>query len=576
MTDQQDQIIKLDTELDTTVEDLELCDCFDITEDEILRSEEPTLRLQDYLDDDSEQCISDCIGFDDPNLFLQARDLFHKANYHEVGIVELLGCKVPAAPTAEEMPPFVLRTNGRTRLETLIRLFLLNVPTDLAVTRGALHPMSLEQWVQAGLVRIQDETVVPRVRIVPFQELLLASDISQNSEIANHPDFVMGVGGSSLALMNATIRKPVESTLDLGTGCGVQAFLAASHSRRVIAVDRNPRALNFARFNAALNGIMNVEFREGDLFNPVRDCRFDQILFNLPFVISPTFQALYRDNEMSGDLFCQEVIRQVPRYLNEGGYCQVICNWVRRSGQKWQRRLAHWFEGTDCHAWVMRTETRNPSDYALFWLQKEAGTPEFTRRYDEWMTYYREERIEAISTGLITMRKSSGQPNWYRADDAPERISGSYGDDVLLGFELQDFLETVRDDQALLQARLQVSGDIRLEQQYRPSAQGWKVSGGRVCRTKGLGYAGNIDLETADLLLEFDGQRSVEEVLNGLAQRRNTSFEAVSGVYLDVLRKLIIREFLAPTNSGQEKHSLQTWTTFESDQTEPLTVTTTL
>ena len=73
----------------------------------------------------------------------------------------------------------------------------------------------------------------------------------------------------------------------IGPGCGIQALLAAKHSERVVATDVNPRALAFAAFNAALNGIDKIEFRLGDGFAPVEGESFDLIVSNPPYVISP-------------------------------------------------------------------------------------------------------------------------------------------------------------------------------------------------------------------------------------------------------------------------------------------------
>src|SRR5438046_1475536 len=71
---------------------------------------------------------------------------------------------------------------------------------------------------------------------------------------------------------------PVDSALDVGTVCGIHAIRAARYARRVVATDLNPRALRFARFNAALNGVANIEFREGSLWEPVGDETFDLIV----------------------------------------------------------------------------------------------------------------------------------------------------------------------------------------------------------------------------------------------------------------------------------------------------------
>jgi len=73
--------------------------------------------------------------------------------------------------------------------------------------------------------------------------------------------------------------------LDMGTGSGVCAVLAARHARRVVAVDVNRAAVRCARINAQLNHLeQRIEVRHGDLFAPVAGERFDLILFNPPFL----------------------------------------------------------------------------------------------------------------------------------------------------------------------------------------------------------------------------------------------------------------------------------------------------
>jgi len=74
------------------------------------------------------------------------------------------------------------------------------------------------------------------------------------------------------------------SVLDVGTGSGVLAVVAARTARSVMAVDTNPAAVRCARINALLNGVEDrVEVRQGDLFDPVAGERFDVVLCNPPF-----------------------------------------------------------------------------------------------------------------------------------------------------------------------------------------------------------------------------------------------------------------------------------------------------
>src|SRR5206468_7044146 len=97
---------------------------------------------------------------------------------------------------------------------------------------------------------------------------------------------VLGVGGASLMLARCAFRRPVGRVLDLGTGCGVQALHAARHAGSVTATDVSARALAFAAFTLALNGV-RAQLRQGDLLEPVRGEVFDQVVSNPPFVITP-------------------------------------------------------------------------------------------------------------------------------------------------------------------------------------------------------------------------------------------------------------------------------------------------
>src|SRR5437879_1195044 len=122
-------------------------------------------------------------------------------------------------------------------------------------------------------------------------------------------DHVLGVNTAAVTLESLTVRRRVRSALDLGCGGGIQALFAARHSEHVIAVDKNPRALDFTRFNAQLNGLRNVEGRQGDLFEPVAGLRFDLIVCNPPYVISPESRYTFRDSGRRGDALCEDVVR---------------------------------------------------------------------------------------------------------------------------------------------------------------------------------------------------------------------------------------------------------------------------
>jgi methylase of polypeptide subunit release factors len=359
----------------------------------------------------------------------------------------------------------------------------------------------------------------------------------------------MGMTASTVALADFAVRRPAGSTLDLGTGSGVQAFLAAAHSDRVSATDSNPRALDFARFNAAFNGCeRKVEFLEGDAFEPVRGRSFDLILSNPPFAVTPSRRFAYRDSGVAGDGFARGLVQNGARALNEGGVCQVVCDWAHIQGEGWQERLATWFAGSGCDAWVIRTDTRGAADYAHMWIRdtEHAGEQEAGRLYEEWLAYYAGERIEAVSTGLIALRKASGRKNWIRIEEGPDSNSGPFGEYVLRGFGLRDFLEAANTSEALLAAKLRVAEGARLDHVCEWEDGSWRIRSAKIRLERGLRYDGNIDLRLAGMVALCDGKHTLGEILERTARQLGEDLERITPNCVALMRQLIERGFVVP------------------------------
>jgi release factor glutamine methyltransferase len=99
------------------------------------------------------------------------------------------------------------------------------------------------------------------------------------------PPDVQPITGMSDLLGQAVLAevRAGDRVLDMGTGSGVNAILAASKANDVVAVDVNRHAVDAAQANAALNGVADrVLVVEGDLFDAVEG-RFDLVVFDPPF-----------------------------------------------------------------------------------------------------------------------------------------------------------------------------------------------------------------------------------------------------------------------------------------------------
>jgi SAM-dependent methyltransferase len=119
-----------------------------------------------------------------------------------------------------------------------------------------------------------------------------ADDLEALPEGAN-----LGLGcGNPVAIASLA---PGETVLDLGSGGGIDCFLAAERvgsEGRVIGVDMTPEMLTKARANAASGGFANVDFRLGEIEHlPVADASVDVILSNCVINLSPDKPAVFRE-----------------------------------------------------------------------------------------------------------------------------------------------------------------------------------------------------------------------------------------------------------------------------------------
>jgi release factor glutamine methyltransferase len=122
-----------------------------------------------------------------------------------------------------------------------------------------------------------------------------------------------------------------ERVLELGTGCGLLAILAAKAGARVLATDVNPAALRCARKNARAHDVeKRIEFRLGDLFEPVNDERFDLIIFNPPYLPVPHEEELGTpldrawEGGPNGRTVIDRFLDELPQYLEPRGRILLV------------------------------------------------------------------------------------------------------------------------------------------------------------------------------------------------------------------------------------------------------------
>jgi len=129
----------------------------------------------------------------------------------------------------------------------------------------------------------------------------------------------------------AQIVKEGDAVLDIGTGCGILAIIAAKKAKKVIATDVNPQAVECARLNTKTNGFSRkIELRLGDLFQPVRKTEnLDVIVFNAPYLPSSlseqeTWIGRSWAGGPTGRQLIDRFIKEVPRFLKRNGKILLV------------------------------------------------------------------------------------------------------------------------------------------------------------------------------------------------------------------------------------------------------------
>ena len=440
------------------------------------------------------------------------------------------------------------RLSGDDAFSTIARLFLLGDAVEASQVEAAFAPVSLDSLAALGLLENARDDVRASVRLLPHGDYYLASD-----HIAVEPsaDWVAGIHAPSVTLAKLAVRLPVARTLDLGTGCGIQALLAAKHSERVVATDVNARALAFARFNAALNGIDVVEFRQGDLFEPVGDERFGLIVANPPYVISPDATYAYRDSGLPRDTLCRRIVQSVPEFLAEGGFAHILVSWVHApgGGSRWAEPLEDWVAGIGCDAWLLHYRTDDPLTHAAGWLRPLARSSpeEYEAALERWLDYLRRLQIEAVGYGAVVLRRRSHTANWVRLDEIPIDRLEPATEHTLRVFSAEDYLAAVADDSALLGERFELVEAHRLEQQLVCRDGRFDVESQTLALTEGLAFRAGLDRSTAMLLPHFDANRRLADVLAAAASDLEVEVddrERYTAAALAVTRRLFELGFL--------------------------------
>jgi predicted RNA methylase len=471
------------------------------------------------------------------------RTFFDEAGYNEPSLRKYLGAAELPSRRLRNQSRLLDRTSADTPLNVLLRWFWLWHPLTTTQTADLIFPEFLALLLESGLLESNADGFTPAAMMLPFDKFLVASDHPQAIE-NKQPKMVLWPNPTSKFLGRFAVRRHSRSTLDLGTGSGILSLSAAEHSDTVIATDLNERAVEFARFNARLNGIENIEVRAGDCFAPISDSKFDLILSNPPFFITPQTDYLFCENSMELDGLCRRLVKEAPQHLHEGGYLEMLCEWAQVKGEAWEDRVAEWLADTGCDAWVMKGLTQDPEEYAQHRIRETSeDTSLDSKNYEGYMNYYRQRGVEAIHDGLIVMRRRTGK-NWVRIEEVPKTPSGDLGQMIVSTFAAHDLLLENEADESLLALRPLLAPHVRLEQICNQAEGHWRAESLTLRLISGFPFQMTVQPLVAEFLATCDGSRTAEQAIQDFAITANAPLENVKSESLAMIRRLIERGFI--------------------------------
>ncbi|MFF2822159.1 methyltransferase [Arthrobacter koreensis] len=519
------------------------------------------------------------------------------AGYTVDGVAAFLGKEASAALSRDQLVPAMLAcraaADGGTPepVAAAVALWLVGSSVPAQQVRDAFPRTGAEGLLELGLAeKDAPDMLRARVDLRPYEfdaatsesgpedsreapeqaggtHLWVASDLGAHQRPGVLPHgHVLGIGQASLSLAQLSITTPVDRALDLGTGCGIQVFHLLGHARHVTATDISERALGFTRFNLVLNapalGLdpehpeQRVDLRLGSMLEPVAGERFDQVVSNPPFVITPRVSGedeegrfTYRDGGLPGDQIVSGLFRNLESVLAPGGIAQMLGNWEIQGDadekDAWSERLRSWLpEGMD--AWVIQREVLSPAEYAEMWLRDAAENRdrnEYAASYAAYLADFAARGTTGIGFGSVWMRrrKNPQAAPLRRFEDITHPLESPLAPHLAAAVGRFDWVQAHPD---LGAEHLVVADDVTEERHARPGAEHPGVI--LLRQGAGLRRTNLMSTELTGFVSACDGDLPAGAIIAALGSLLGRDDPEFAAGLEDEVRNLVLDGFLLP------------------------------
>lgn len=347
-----------------------------------------------------------------PAEFAAVRRLFEEAGYEYSNICTRLGVHsldrhlLEADIAASPAPAGCL--------DALIRLYTDGRAVERSVLERVLPAGAIESLQSLNLLMTDPDypgCLYSPVPVYALPSVLAACDRSfaPNGDRCTGPaDLVYPPAyANTLLFMDRLPRVECDAVLDIGTGSGVAAMIAAPLARHVVATDIASRSVHFAEFNCRLAGLENVSCVEGDLYAPVEGRTFDLIVTHPPYVPAKKSKFIFREGGEDGEQILRAIVEGLPRFLRPNGrfYCAVMG--ADREGESFETRIRKWLGShqEEFDVVLVSDSLKTPADYIAFAVAQNIAPPEEVQFLRElWVS----NNTEFVFRGPILIRRHAG------------------------------------------------------------------------------------------------------------------------------------------------------------------------
>jgi SAM-dependent methyltransferase len=450
----------------------------------------------------------------------------------------------PSLPDAMRLPlqQWHLR-RSRDEASYAMRMLMFGDPVTRRQAESILGADTLRRLVGCGFIVARHGGFVSPFALSIVNELYVVCD-----DLTHGGEAVMGAGPTTSDLCQASHpSRPIEALLDLGCGAGTAALLFADRATTCVGVDVNPRAILFSRLNAALNGIGGVEFREGDLFEPVRDDSFDLIVSQPPFVALPpdTAPSTFLHGGLRGDELPARVLGDLPGHLRPGGRAVVLVEWPLDEGRPLEERVRQALGDADVSVLLLRFPATDLDDYcARYAAAAEPGLgTRFERRARRLRAHLERLSVRGLRLTLNVVRRNDGRPSWSATVDVPRssvrHVTAARIDALIAANDL-----LAGPDERLLDSTLRVvDGVLAAEHPVgEPKAETLRLRPG----SESLVAEMELNGDAARLLVLVHGSANVREAATAFATARGLGPDGALAGILDGVKDALRRGVLEP------------------------------